>query len=167
MHTSVLRHHHADSGPTPAGRWITSPQSTRAYQWRARGRASGRPAVPGFRAYLMAEAAVTGCAALPGFETRSYRDFGHSGGRGGVVPRTGISGTPLPGVGAYDHRELRHGATGNWGTPVAVRTGNPGTTGRSKPLERLTNASRNFVLMNLKETQQQQGVLLFSSRGGR
>lgn len=166
MLTSVSRRPLAPYGPIATDRhavlspWVMSPLQEK------RGKDHLRHTVPGFRAYPLALGDELFRVGLPGFGADRYRDLRHTADRDGTRRATGIPGTPLPGVGAHDHREPRHGRTGIRGIQCVVATGNPGTTSRSNLSGPLPISARNSVFGNPSRNTTTGGGL-FSGGGGR
>ena len=104
--------------------------------------------LPGIRAYKLSCRPGEEGRVVPGFEARTYRDFGHIGPCIGPGSGTGISGTLVPGFEAHGYRDSGHGGAGTWGTNEPAATGIPGTFPGPKCMNRLGFPARNFVSIN-------------------
>lgn len=165
MRTSVSLTHSAPCGRLATGRPITSARRRVRSRRKERGERS-KHAVPGFRAHASSASAVLADSYLPGFGARRYRDSGHALAEATPSGRTGIPGTPLPGVGAYGHREAEHTRTGIRDTKWGADTGIPGTSVDSNSPTGLPKLTRNSVFGNSSRNTTTGGAS-FLGRGGR
>ena len=79
--------------------------------------------LPGFEAYASRGRLTGEVRGVPGFQARSYRDFGHTADWARYRGATGIWGRVLPGIGPRVYRETSHGRAGTWGTNGPAATG--------------------------------------------